>query len=155
MQNAHLSCSTEDTVSALADAEATCLSKGVRLTPIRRRVLELLLRASSPVKAYDLMDNLDGDGAAKPPTVYRALDFLLELGFAHKIESLNAFVACGHRDHRHAAAFLICLKCESTQELHATSTFAALEAESKNVGFKIDHAVVEVRGVCDACRAAA
>ena len=72
-----------------------------------------------PSKAYDLLEHLGDDGAAKPPSVYRSLDFLLEMGLAHKIESLNAYVACGHWKHGHAAVFLICDKCGMAGELHA------------------------------------
>lgn len=152
MSEAHLSCSPSDTQAALADAETLCIAKGVKLTPIRRRVLELLLESEAPAKAYDLLSKLNGEGASKPPTVYRALDFLLETGLAHKIESLNAFVACGHRHHRHAAAFLICVNCETAQELHSSSTLDTLERESQAVHFKMQNVVIEVRGLCADCQ---
>ena len=152
MSEAHLSCSPTETQAALADAESVCLEKGVKLTPIRRRVLELLLESDAPAKAYDLLTKLDGEGAAKPPTVYRALDFLLETGLAHKIESLNAFMACGHRHHRHAAAFLICTNCETAQELHSSKTLETIERESQAVQFKMQNVVIEVRGLCADCQ---
>lgn len=155
MTTSHLSCSPVDTDAALADADRICEARQARMTPIRRRVLELLLKAKAPAKAYDLLAQLGDEGAAKPPTIYRALDFLLELGLAHKIESLNAYVACGHRDHRHAAVFLICDICHSAQELHADATIAALKAESAEVDFQLRSAVLEVRGVCAQCRQAA
>lgn len=155
MSDTHLSCSTEELSSALEDAEAICLARNVRLTPIRRRVLELLLASEEPAKAYDLLQNLGKEGAAKPPTIYRALDFLLELGLAHKIESLNAYVACGHRHHGHAAAFLICNTCMSAQELHATQTLEALRQETQGVNFTLQNVVIEVRGLCSACRQSA
>ena len=82
--------------SRLAAAEALCVRREQRLTAPRRRVLELLLQAGQPLKAYDLMAAFDPHAPAKPPTVYRALEFLEREGFAHRIESLNAFVACGH-----------------------------------------------------------
>ena len=125
------------------------------MTPIRRRVLELLLATDAPAKAYDLLDQLGDEGAAKPPTIYRALDFLLEMGLAHKIESLNAYVACGHRKHRHAAAFLICEDCGTAQELHATATLDTLANETRDVNFKMKSVVVEVRGTCERCQTAA
>ena len=118
------------------------------------RVLELLLATDAPAKAYDLLDQLGDEGAAKPPTIYRALDFLLEMGLAHKIESLNAYVACGHRDHRHSAVFLICDSCHAAQELHADATISALEAESAEVDFALRSTVLEVRGICAQCRKA-
>ena len=123
------------------------------MTPIRRRVLELLLATDAPAKAYDLLDQLGDEGAAKPPTIYRALDFLLEMGLAHKIESLNAYVACGHASHRHSAVFLICDKCHGAEELHAEATSQALKAETDAAGFKMSRAVVEVRGICRDCAA--
>src|SRR4051794_40353293 len=97
--------------SRLAAAEETCLRRDQKLTAPRRRVLELLLEAGQPVKAYDLMAAFDAQAPAKPPTVYRALEFLEREGFAHRIESLNAFVACEQptaEGEVHAAAFLIC-----------------------------------------------
>ncbi len=125
------------------------------MTPVRRRVLELLLSSDKPAKAYDLLQDLGASGAAKPPTIYRALDFLLEMGLAHKIESLNAFVACGHTGHRHAAAFLICDTCRVAQELHANDTFASLEKEASGVDFTVRNVVIEVRGLCADCLKAA
>jgi Fur family zinc uptake transcriptional regulator len=106
-----------------------------------------------PAKAYDLLANLDGEGAAKPPTIYRALDFLQEAGLVHKIESLNAYVACGHTSHSHSAVFLICDACKGAEELHATDTSEALRAETRAAGFRMTRAVVEVRGTCRNCTA--
>ena len=81
----------DSTITALEAAEALCAKRGERLTPVRRRVLELVLTAPGPVKAYDLLEALKpGSGTAKPPTVYRALDFLIGLGLVHKVEALNA-----------------------------------------------------------------
>lgn len=146
-------CSPTEVDAFLADAEALTAKRGQRLTPIRKKVLQLLLESSEPSKAYDLLANLDGEGAAKPPTVYRALDFLQEAGLAHKIESLNAYVACGHASHSHSAVFLICNRCGSAEELHAIKSSEALEAEAGAAGFKIDRAVIEARGTCRKCAA--
>ena len=154
MSTSHLSCSPISIATALKDAERICDQQGARMTPIRRRVLELLLATDAPAKAYDLLDQLGDEGAAKPPTIYRALDFLLEMGLAHKIESLNAYVACGHRDHRHSAVFLICASCHAAEELHADATISALEAESAEVDFALRSTVLEVRGICAQCRKA-
>ncbi len=106
----------------LQEAEAACLRRGAKLTPLRRQVLELILEAEAPVGAYALLDRLKADrpGAA-PPTVYRALDFLLEHGLVHKVERLNAFIGCaeaGHgqaHDHGHPHQFLICRRCGTTR----------------------------------------
>ena len=144
-------CSHEDTERFLSEAEAMVSKRGQKLTPIRRKVLQLLLESEEPAKAYDLLANLDGEGAAKPPTVYRALDFLQEMGLAHKIESLNAYVACGHTSHEHSAVFLICDQCGSAVELHAVETSDALEKESLAAGFRTQNAVIEAHGICRNC----
>jgi Fur family zinc uptake transcriptional regulator len=138
---------------ALAAAEIRCRDRGERLTDSRRRVLELLLQASGPVKAYDLMAGFSDDGAsAKPPTVYRALEFLARLGLVHRIESLNAFVACQSGEDSHAAAFLICECCGSAREIEPVFA-AAIEAASREVGYEVRTLTVEARGLCPACRA--
>ena len=149
--HANTPCSPEDAETFLAEAEELVRNKGQKLTPIRRKVLHLLFDSAEPAKAYDLLANLDGEGAAKPPTVYRALDFLQEMGLAHKIESLNAYVACGHTKHEHSAVFLICETCGGAEELHAEETSAALSKETSSAGFAIQNAVIEARGICRKC----
>ena len=150
---ANTPCSPQEADAFLAEAEELVTAKGQKLTPIRRKVLHLLLESEEPAKAYDLLANLDGEGAAKPPTVYRALDFLQEMGLAHKIESLNAYVACGHANHEHSAVFLICQACGAAEELHATETSEALSKETSSAGFVIQNAVIEARGTCRKCAA--
>ena len=144
-------CSPQEAEDFLAEAESLVLEKGQKLTPIRRKVLHLLLESEEPAKAYDLLANLDGEGAAKPPTVYRALDFLQDMGLAHKIESLNAYVACGHTRHAHSAVFLICDDCGAAEELHAVATSKALDKETRAAGFSMRSAVIEARGTCRNC----
>jgi len=137
--------------AALAQADARCAGAEERLTGPRRRVLELLLAAGQPVKAYDLIAAY-GEGGAKPPTVYRALEFLERLGFAHRLESLNAYVACRRSGEVHAAAFLICECCGATEEIEpevATGVEAAAEAH----GYRLRRLMLEARGLCPACRA--
>lgn len=151
--HANTPCSPQDAEAFLAEAEELVSMKGQKLTPIRRKVLHLLLESEEPAKAYDLLANLDGKGAAKPPTIYRALDFLQEMGLAHKIESLNAYVACGHAKHEHSAVFLICQSCGGAEELHAVATSAALSKETSSAGFAIENAVIEARGICRKCAA--
>lgn len=146
-------CSPQEVEAALAEAEKLTVKRGQKMTRIRRKVLSLLLESDEPAKAYDLLANLDGEGSAKPPTIYRALDFLQEVGLAHKIESLNAYVACGHASHSHSAVFLICDSCGSAEELHAVTTTEAIEAETHAAGFQISHATLEAHGVCRACTA--
>jgi Fur family transcriptional regulator, zinc uptake regulator len=152
MTHAHTECAPKDTETALAEAEALVAARGQKLTPIRRHVLRLLLDDTQPAKAYDLIERLDGVGAAKPPTIYRALDFLLEMDLAHKIESLNAYVACGHLSHPHAAIFLICDRCGAATELHAEDTLGRVRADALSAGFSLRRVVMEARGLCAKCR---
>jgi len=148
--HAHLS---SDALGAeLTSANLRCEAAGQKLTQPRRRVLELLLRAGQPVKAYDLIAAFGEDGApAKPPTVYRALEFLTHHGFAHRIESLNAYVACRRGDERHAAAFLICDCCGATREIasHGASPMAAL---GDAAGYAVTSVTIEAHGLCADCR---
>lgn len=144
-------CAPQDVDAFLEVADRVAAKRGQRMTKIRRKVLSLLLTSEGPAKAYDLLAHLDGDGAAKPPTVYRALDFLQSLGLAHKIESLNAYVACGHASHAHSAVFLICEVCGQAEELHSTATTAALTSETEAAGFQLSRAMIEARGLCRDC----
>ncbi len=153
MSTAHLACAPETIADSLKQAETLVEQRGGRLTPLRRKVLTLLLESHGPAKAYDLLDKMGEEVAAKPPSVYRSLDFLLEMGLAHRIESLNAFVACGHWDHGHAAVFLICETCGSAGELHAGDSLRKLSQEVEAVNFKMRSAVIEIRGLCEACAA--
>ncbi len=153
MAHAHLACAPVAVSDSLKEAETLCDERGGKLTPLRRKVLTLLLEAEGPAKAYDLLEHIGEDGAAKPPSVYRSLDFLLEMGLAHKIESLNAYVACGHWKHGHAAVFLICDKCGTAGELHANDSIKKLTQEVESVNFRLRSAVIEIHGMCAACAA--
>jgi len=138
---------------ALARAEALCAARGTRLTPIRRRVLELVWRGHRPRGAYDILEDLGRGGRRPAPlTVYRALDFLLEHGLVHRLESLNAFVGCPHPDARHPSQFLVCERCGTATERADPAVAAAIEASAEALGFAVDRQVVEVRGVCPNCR---
>lgn len=144
---------TGDALSrGLAAAEARCEAAGQRMTAPRKRVLQMLLEAGQPVKAYDLIAAFGEDGApAKPPTVYRALDFLSKQGLAHRIESLNAFIACGGGGEGHAAAFLICDCCGATREI-APSGVSEIERLAGAQGFRLTGLMVEAHGLCSDCR---
>ena len=138
---------------ALGAAETRCAATQERLTAPRRRVLELLLESDAPQKAYDLIAAFGAHGeAAKPPTVYRALEFLERLGFAHRIESLNAYVPCRIDGQSHSAAFLICDCCGAAQEFEPD--FTAQLAAAQQAGYEVAGITLEARGRCAACRVA-
>lgn len=140
---------------ALGDVEARLTAEGERMTPARLRVLELLLAAGEPVKAYDLIARFGEDGQpAKPPTVYRALEFLERKGLAHRIASISAYVACSTGGLAHAAAFLICDCCGATEEV-ATPVAEGLDRAAADKGYVIERTTIEAHGRCPACRVTA
>jgi Fur family zinc uptake transcriptional regulator len=137
----------------IAEAEKRCDAAGESLTPLRRRVLELLLDQHGPAKAYDLLPMLDGEKTAKPPTIYRALDFLVRMGLAHRIESLNAFVACEVGACARSTIFLICEKCGAAEEFDAGHALIDLADAAQKDGFAIRRTMIEASGLCAACQA--
>lgn len=140
----------------LASVEAHCVQAGLQLTPIRRRVLEMLLERHCALGAYDILAKLQAEGhGAQPPVAYRALDFLVKHGFAHKIERLNAFVACVVPGEGHMPAFLICRDCSAVAEAPDGPSSGALGETASQAGFQIEKAVVEAEGLCPNCRAGA
>jgi Fur family zinc uptake transcriptional regulator len=142
--------------TALAQVERTCAAEGLRLTPLRRRVLEILLETHAAMGAYDVLARLAAEGhAAQPPVAYRALEFLVAHGFAHKVRRLNAFVACARPGETHSPAFLICRACDSVAEAEAEAPRAALAAAAAAAGFTVERAMIEALGLCAACREAA
>ena len=147
-------------LTALERAEALCQTRGVQLTPLRRDVLRLVLEAEAPIGAYALLDQLKASRAkAAPPTVYRALDFLLEQGLIHRLERLNAFMGCNealeghHHDHAHdhPHQFLICRGCGVTREISDHAVEAAIVAAALRGGFSAARATVEIEGLCAKC----
>lgn len=142
---------------ALESAEHLCERAGVRFTALRKRVLELVWASHKPLGAYDILDTLareDGRRAA-PPTVYRALDFLLEQGLVHRIASLNAFIGCPSPEHSHQGQFLICRDCHVAIELDSVAIRQAIADSADTVGFQIEGETVEITGLCSLCQAAA
>lgn len=139
---------------ALAEAESICERQGLRLTPLRKRVLELVWQSHKPLGAYDILAVLsESDGRrAAPPTVYRALDFLLENGLVHRIASLNAFVGCSHPEHAHQGQFLICRTCHAAIELENAEISSAIVNSAAGVGFAVESQTVEAVGLCSGCR---
>jgi Fur family zinc uptake transcriptional regulator len=143
----------EEVAAQIAEAEQRCETAGENLTPLRRRVLELLLENHGPAKAYDLLPLLDDTKTAKPPTIYRALDFLVRMGLAHRIESLNAFVACGIGACARSTIFLICEKCGRAEEFDAGHALVDLADAARRDGFSIHRTMIEASGVCSDCQA--
>ncbi|GGX78980.1 transcriptional repressor [Litchfieldella qijiaojingensis] len=144
-----------DTRDLMQQAERQCQQRGVRFTPIRRRVLEMIAANQGGLKAYDLLDQLATEHAsARPPTVYRALDFLIEQGLVHRIESLNAYVACPCPEHAHGFQLLICRHCGRVEELHLDDVNAQLTQRARDLGFRVERQTIELLGGCDSCKAA-
>jgi Fur family zinc uptake transcriptional regulator len=133
----------------LARAADLCAERGARLTPRRRRVLEIICRSDRPLGAYQVLDQLGAKAA--PPTVYRALDFLLDQGLIHKLETLHAFVGCTHPEHPHASQFLICADCGDVTELEDPGVDGSLRTIARETGFRARRPVVEVIGTCADC----
>lgn len=141
--------------TALTRAHAYCVEHGLQFTPLRRRVLEILLENHASLGAYDVMDRLALEGlGAQPPVAYRSLGFLVTHGFAHRIESRNAYVACAHPGAPHEAAFLICSECGAIAEAVVALKQGTLGRSARETGFAIAHTVREAEGRCPRCQAA-
>ena len=137
---------------ALKKAENICNKKGVKLTKLRKKVLTLILKNHGYVKAYDLLNDLKkSDASAKPPTVYRSLDFLMEHGFIHKIQSLNAFVGCSHPDEHEDCYFLICKECKNIEECCSNKVKKVLTSTSGKNNFSPNQVTLEITGICQDC----
>lgn len=141
---------------ALQAADAVCRRRGARLTPQRRRVLEIVWASHEPIGAYTIMERLgEGGRPAAPPTVYRALDFLAAHDLVHRIETLNAYVGCDRPGEGHAGRFLLCDTCGAAAEIGSASIDKGIARAAKERGFAVRQATVEIRGVCPNCQAAA
>ncbi len=139
----HAACRRE----ALAAAEAACGARGERLTPVRRRTLEILLETHAALGAYEVLERLRAEGfGAQPPVAYRALRFLVDHGLAHRVEGLQAFVACARPGGPHDPAFLVCRRCRRVAEEPLP------EAPPPSGGFAVERRVVEAQGLCPDCR---
>lgn len=136
----------------LARAEELAREKGLRLTPVRRRTLEILLESHQALGAYEVLERLSDDGFAKqPPVAYRALEFLVDNGLAHKVRRLNAFTACMSPGQPHRPVFLICTGCDRVAEAKGTGVVSAMEQAAESAGFKIERFNVEASGLCRSC----
>ena len=145
----------ESQEAALTLAEEYCRERGEKLTPIRRKVLELLLNSGRATKAYSLLDDMRQihPGSA-PPTVYRALDFLLSAGLVHRIESINAFTVCHDLTQCQHGILVVCQQCGNVTELHQPKLRQALVAQIEDAGYRLASDEIELKGLCSACQAA-
>jgi Fur family zinc uptake transcriptional regulator len=138
---------------ALSQADTYCEVNQLRFTQVRRRTLGILLESHTAMGAYEVLGRLKLEGlGSKPPIAYRALGFLLDNGFIHRIERLNAFVACSHPGASHNPAFLICTDCGSVAETSVSPNMDALSKTARQNGFQIRHTTLEVEGQCPGCR---
>jgi Fur family transcriptional regulator, zinc uptake regulator len=137
---------------ALSAAEEVCTRRKVSLTPLRKRVLEIVWRAHEPIGAYQILAEIGKDREkVGPPTVYRALEFLQDAGLVHRLDALNAFVGCDHPDEGHAAQFLICSKCHRVAEIEDPGLTRALGERARSSGFCFESGAVEIKALCDDC----
>ncbi|PKM12510.1 MAG: Fur family transcriptional regulator [Gammaproteobacteria bacterium HGW-Gammaproteobacteria-3] len=138
---------------AIRKAEQLCRERGVQLTPIRHKTLELIWTSHQAVKAYDLLERIKPfNASAKPATVYRALDFLIEQKLIHRVESMNAFIGCNHMESQHDLLLLICERCHEIEERPAPEVMARLSQELATANFSSQRKSIEIHGVCGRCR---
>jgi Fur family zinc uptake transcriptional regulator len=138
--------------AAMATAERLCRDRGLRFTTIRRRVLELVWDSHKPIGAYDILEALSAESrSAAPPTVYRALEFLIEAGLVHRLDSLNAFVGCPDPASRHAGQFLICTMCRTVTELSDAEIEELVTHKAAAGGFRAVRQMLEIEGLCKMC----
>lgn len=141
--------------SAMSTAQEVCNRNGARLTKLREQVLRLIWQSHKPLGAYPLMDMLAEESTRRvaPPTVYRALEFLLEQGLIHRINTLNAYVGCTHPSAHHANNFLICEHCGVAIEFSASTLQDHINATATGFGFSIKSQSIELVGSCERCEA--
>lgn len=139
---------------ALREARDICTARQTRFTALRQKVLELVWTEHAPVTAYELLDMLSNDGNKRvaPPTVYRALDFLMEEGFVHRLESLNAFIGCPDPSHKHQGHFLICRQCRRVTEATDVELTAHIASAALAHGYSCENSILEVMGLCTNCQ---
>ena len=138
--------------NAIQRAERTCQVSGLRFTPIRRKVLELIWQSHKPIKAYELLAQLSSEQhVEKPPTVYRALDFLMENHLIHKIESSNAYIGCEIDHEKLDSKFFVCDQCDEVKELCEPKLDKILLDASKKQGFTPNQTSLEIHGTCARC----
>lgn len=160
--------SPQDVTNRVEAAKEQCRVRGVRFTPLRQQIYALVLQATKPVGAYDLITQLqqarlsassegikeseEGAKNVAPPTVYRSLEFLLAEGLIHQLTSINAYVPCCHPRAQHTAAFLICEQCQRVQECSSVPVQEMMSFAEQDVGFIVERSVIELSGRCQACQ---
>lgn len=142
-----------DPATWAASVELACLRHGFHLTPLRRRVLDIFGDSAAPLGAYAILEELSRRESKQvaPPTVYRTLDFFIEHGFVHKIESLNAYAPCEHLGHAHHGMQLICEACGRSEEIEDPELMRAIAASAAAMGFTLHRVVTEAQGLCRRC----
>ncbi|MCK8482538.1 transcriptional repressor [Aliiroseovarius sp. S2029] len=140
------------THDVLSRAQNICRESGARLTPVRKRVLEILLEEHRAIGAYDVLERLSAEGfGSQPPVAYRALEFLVDQGFVHRIRRLNAFAACSSPGSDHAPVFLICKACKAVAETPGQSVREEVDRIANGVGFTVERSNIEALGLCPTC----
>jgi len=139
---------------AIINAKELCNKKEIRLTPLRRHVLEIIWYSHCPIGAYSIMDKLSEleKRHTAPPTVYRALDFLIEHGLVHRISSINAFIGCEQPHKAHSGQFLLCKVCNVVHEFDSLEIDNAIATVAKKSGFSLQKQTVETLGICSNCQ---
>ena len=136
-----------------ARVQLSCLRQCIQLTPLRRRVLDIFSDSSAPLGAYAILEQMSRRGGkhVAPPTVYRTLDFFLDHGFVHRIESLNAYAPCEHLDHPHHGMLLICQACGCSEEVEDDDVMRVIAATAMSASFTPQRVTVEAQGLCGRC----
>ena len=150
---AHTCDCAHDPANWTARVEQACLRDGAQLTPLRRRVMDIFSESGAPLGAYAILEEMsrrEGKQVA-PPTVYRALDFFLDHGFVHKIETLNAYAPCEHLGHAHHGMLLICKSCGRSEEIEDEAAMRAFRRSAAEAGFTLNRVTVEAQGLCRRC----
>jgi Fur family transcriptional regulator, zinc uptake regulator len=142
-----------DPATWAAGVELACLRQGFHLTPLRRRVLDIFTDSDAPLGAYAILEELSRREIKQvaPPTVYRTLDFFLDHGFVHKIESRNAYAPCEHLGHAHHGMLLVCEACGRSEEIEDSEVMSAIGESAKAAGFVLRRVVTEAQGLCRRC----
>jgi Fur family transcriptional regulator, zinc uptake regulator len=137
---------------AVAAAERVCAAKQFNLTPIRKRVLEIVWRQHQPIGAYEILAELARDGGKPAPqTVYRALEFLQDAGLVHRLDTLNAFLGCDRPEDAHSGQFLVCSRCRRVAEIEDSVVNRTLKDRARSLGFRLDASAVEIKAICAQC----